>query len=115
MLSPSAVEGLALSVAEGLTKEVEGWIPAVIFLIIEKNEQVRFDAMQALVLSLTTWVIITAMTFTLILALFTPLVGLASILLHIVLAVKAYQGQKIVLPVLGSWAEKALAKVSPKS
>jgi uncharacterized membrane protein len=91
-----------------------GWIAAIIFLVIEKNPQVRFDAAQALVLNIAVWAVMFVLGLTLILAILTPVLGLASLITQIVLAVKAYQGQKVVLPVLGDWAKKGLEMIAPK-
>lgn len=92
-----------------------GWIAAIIFLVIEKNAEVRFNAAQALVLALVSWGLMLVMGLTIILAILTPVVGLATLIAQIVLAVKAYQGQKVVLPVLGEWSEKALKMMAPKN
>lgn len=91
-----------------------GWIAAIIFLVIEKSADVRFNAAQSLIFSLVVWVLMFVMGITLILAILTPVVGLASLIIQIVLTVKTYQGQKVVLPVVGDWANKALAAMAPK-
>ncbi|MCL4390200.1 MAG: DUF4870 domain-containing protein [Patescibacteria group bacterium] len=91
-----------------------GWIAAIIFLIIEKNADVRFNAAQGLVLMVGIWIVMFLMGVTIILAILTPVIWLASIILEIVLAVKAYQGQKVLLPVIGPWAQKLLGKVAAK-
>ncbi len=91
-----------------------GWIAGIIFLIIEKDSEVRFNAAQGLVLMIGIWVLFFILGVTIILAILTPILWLASIILEIVLAVKAYQGQKVVLPVIGPWAQKLLGSVSGK-
>ena len=91
-----------------------GWIAAIIFLIIEKTPAVRFNAAQSLVLSLGSWLLMFVMGVTIVLALLTPIVWLAVLIIDIVLAVKAYQGEKVMLPVLGAWAEMLLTKITMK-
>ncbi len=92
-----------------------GWIAAIVFLVIEKNPDVRFNAAQALVLTLVVWVLMFVMGLTLVLAILTPVLGLASLVLQIVLAVKTYQGATVVLPLVGVWSKKALAALAPKA
>jgi len=97
---------------------VLGWITGLIFILIEKdNKTVRFHAMQSIVLYGAIFVahiiIGTLMTVLAVihLAILIPLLGLiqallwlASIVLWIVLMIKAYQGEKLVLPVVGDIA-----------
>lgn len=92
-----------------------GWIAAIIFLVIEKNADVRFNAAQSLIFNFIVFALTVALPFTLILAILVPFIGLGSLVLQIVLAVKAYQGQKVVLPLVGVWAQKALVALAPKS
>jgi uncharacterized membrane protein len=85
------------------------WIPAIIFLVVEpynKDKVLRFHSFQSLFLGLATMVIYTVLTVTVIGLLLVPFVGLAHMILAIVAAVKAYQGQKFMIPVIGSIAEK---------
>ena len=91
-----------------------GWIAAIIFLIIEKSADVRFNAAQGLVLMVGVWLLMFLLGVTIVLAILVPLVWIAVLVLQIVLAVKAYQGKKMVLPVVGPLAEKLLAMVSAK-
>lgn len=91
-----------------------GWIASVVFLIIEKNAEVRFDAMQSLLLHVGIFVVGFVFGVTIILALLLPIVWLGYLVLQVVLAFKAYQGKKVVLPVLGPWATKLLAKITAK-
>ncbi|MBN1354376.1 MAG: DUF4870 domain-containing protein [Candidatus Omnitrophica bacterium] len=97
-----------------------GFITGIIFYILEKeNKFVRFHAMQSLItfggfllagfaISIISWM------FALIrLYFFLPLFGLVSmimwlgaVVLWIVLMVRAYQGEKFKLPMIGDIAEK---------
>lgn len=84
-------------------------IIAVVFLLIEpfnKNKVVRFHAFQSIFLWLAGVVLQVVMIVTVVLAFFVPLVWLATLIAAIVCAVKAYQGQKFVLPVIGPIAQK---------
>ena len=77
-----------------------GWVTGLIFFLIEKDSKfVKFHAMQSIitfgalvVLSFIPWVNI--------------IVGLLALILWIILMVKAYQGEKFKLPVIGDLAEK---------
>jgi uncharacterized membrane protein len=84
------------------------WVSGVIFLLIEKdNKFVRFHAMQSLITFLGLMVISMV-----------PFIGWAagiiiaplSFILWIVLMVKAFQGEKYKLPIVGDLAEKYTAK-----
>jgi len=80
-----------------------GWVTGLIFITIEKKDKfVRFHAMQSIV----TFGALTILTFTP----FAPLAMLASFILWLVLIIKAYQGEKFKVPVLGDFAEKQLNK-----
>lgn len=81
-----------------------GFIPAIVFLIIEKNPKVKFHAVQGLLL-FAAWFVLN----------FLPVLGILSTLvffvLWLVLATKAYQGETVRLPFLSEWAEKIIKKV----
>ncbi len=96
-------------------------IPSIIFLIVEpysKNRFIRFHAFQCLFLHVA-WIVLWIALFILSLVLaFIPILGhlvsfllwlvlgLGVFVLWIVLLLKAYQGQKFKLPVIGDMAEK---------
>jgi uncharacterized membrane protein len=80
-----------------------GWVAAIIFLIIEKNAQVRFDAAQALLITLIGMVFF-----------WFPFVLPAAFVLQIVLAVFSYQEKKTELPILGDLAKKVLEAIASK-
>jgi len=112
--SAAPVGGLADNVA-GLLAYIT-IIPAIIFLVIEpfnKNRFVRFHAFQNLFIAATWFVVLIALTI----LSFIPMVGLLLIPVHflvwigfliviILCMVRAYQGQKFKLPVIGDMAEK---------
>jgi len=94
---------------------------AIIFLLIEpynKNREVRFHAFQSIALLVA--LIVLRIALGIILGLFMAvsysmammvglvwtLVGLGELILFIFLAFKAYNSQRIVLPIIGPFAEK---------
>lgn len=89
-----------------------GWLTGIIMLLVEKDKFVRFHAMQSILVfgGLTVLQIILGMT--LILAVFVPLIWVLELVLWVVLMWKAYQGQEFVLPVVGEFAKKQVAKMS---
>jgi uncharacterized membrane protein len=91
-------------------------IPAIIFLIVEpfnKNAFVRFHSWQCIFLSVA-WIavdivlaILGRMPFVgLLLLVLWPLVGLGFLILWIVCILKAFNGQRFKVPVIGDLAEK---------
>lgn len=108
--------------ASGLTDNVAGMlayvtiIPAIIFLVIEpynKNRFIRFHSFQCIFAAIAWTILWIALgivgqipvlgwaTF-----LLWPLIGLGGLILWILLLLKAYQGQRFKLPVIGDMAEK---------
>ena len=99
--------GLEENVA-GLLSYVLGWVSGLVFILLEnENRFVRFHAMQSIIvfgsLSIISIVIgsIPFIGWGL-----TPIVGVFGFVLWIVLMIKAYQGNKYMLPVVGELAEK---------
>lgn len=98
----------------GLLSYVLGWITGLIFFLIEeKDEFVRFHAMQSIiffgaitvvliVLGFLQWIPYIGILFTVL----ESLVGLFAFVMWIVLMVKAYQGALFRLPVAGELAER---------
>jgi uncharacterized membrane protein len=92
----------------GLLCYAAGWITGLIFFLIEKeNRFVRFHAMQSLITfgGLAILYFILPMIPVLGWALMAVL-WIVGVILWIVLMVKAYQGEKFKLPVIGDIAEK---------
>lgn len=85
-----------------------GPISGIIFYVIEKeNKFVRFHAMQSIVTFGFLWVVnAVLMVIPVIGWAIMPIVGVVSLILWIVLMVKAYQGDYFKLPVAGDIAEK---------
>lgn len=85
-----------------------GFVTGIIFLVLEtKNQDVRFHAYQSLATFLSIFVIsvvagIIPLVGWLVSALLTPL----SLVLWVILMVKAAQGERFKLPWVGDWAEE---------
>ncbi len=99
----------------GLLSYVLGWITGLIFFLIEeKDEFVRFHATQSLIV----FGAITVLSIVLGLLFMVPYIGpvlgsffwIATVVLWIILMVKAYQGERYKLPIAGNLAEKYSAK-----
>ncbi len=106
--------GLQKNVA-GLLCYLLGWLTGIVFFIIEKDPFVRFHAMQSIItfggltgisiiLSILTplglwrlWALVQVINF---------LLTSVSIVLWVLLMVKAYQGERFKLPVAGDLAER---------
>ena len=116
--SPASSSPMATNLASALCYLL---LPAIIFLLVEpynRNREVRFHAWQAIALAvaLTVFNIAVAIVFSIFIAatsglgiVIAPLLMLVhfgEVLLFIFVAFKAYQNQRINLPVIGPFAEK---------
>lgn len=92
----------------GLLCYLLGFITGIIFFLIEKQDKfVRFHAMQSIIVFGAFFVINWVLAFIPVVNLFiTPLISLISLILWILLMIKAYQGEKFKLPVAGDIAER---------
>jgi len=108
-------QGKDKKTALGLDENVEallcyalGWVTGIIFLLLEpKNKVIKFHAVQSIGVFLAMTILMKALLFVPILGwLLIPFVGLAGFILWIILMVKAYNGEKYKLPVIGDIAEK---------
>lgn len=105
--------GLEPNVA-GLLCYLVGWITGLIFFLIEqKDEFVRFHAMQSILFFGPLHIIIIVLSFfTMIHAIWVvfsvivTLIALFGFVMWIILMIKAYQGERFKLPVVGDMAEK---------
>jgi uncharacterized membrane protein len=84
------------------------WVTGILFLILEKDEFVRFHAMQSIVVFGVLTVVLMFPLINFLLAMPAMLLGF---ILWLVLIYKAYQGEKFKLPWVGSFAEKQLGKM----
>lgn len=84
-----------------------GWVSGLVFFLIEKeNKFVRFHAFQSMVVFGAFTVLAIVLTITVIGIALVPILSILELVLWIVLMVKAYQGDKFKLPVVGDMAEK---------
>ena len=99
-----------------------GWVTGLIIFLLEgKNKFVRFHALQSIFLSIAVAIVFTALSIVtgilaivpglgIVFAFLGPLImsvlGLGIFILWILLMVRAYQGDKLVLPIIGDLAEK---------
>ena len=93
---------------EALLRYVLGWVSGLIFLLLEKKSKfVKFHAMQSLIIFLAITVISVLVGWLPVLGvIFSTLIGLLAFILWILLMVKAYQGEKYKLPIVGDIAER---------
>jgi uncharacterized membrane protein len=87
-----------------------GVIPAVVFLIIEKSEKVRWNAVQAIVLWLAVVVLDMVLGVSVLAAVrLVPLVNLIGmIVIPLILAIKANAKEQTRLPVLGEVTDRLI-------
>tara|TARA_B100001939_G_C16943841_1_gene619391 strand:+ start:428 stop:766 length:339 start_codon:yes stop_codon:yes gene_type:complete len=91
----------------GLLCYLLGWITGLIFLLIEKkNQTVRFHAMQSIVTFGGLQVLGFLLAISLVGAFLVPLLYILGVACWIILMIKAYQGEKFKLPLVGNLAEK---------
>jgi len=85
-------------------------IPAIIFLVMEpynRNPFVKFHAWQCIFLALSCFAVQVVLAIIPVIGwIIMPFFLLAVLAVVIFCIVKAYQGQKLVLPVIGAFAEK---------
>ncbi len=126
LAAPHKVRAVVVPAAAGLTDNVAGAlayvtiIPAIIFLVLEpfnKKRFIRFHSFQCIFYSVAWMVIdivlaiIGRIPFLGWATLFLwPLVTLALLVILLILALKAYQGQMFKLPVIGDIAEQQAGK-----
>ena len=111
----------AISTAEGLTDNVAsalcyalGLITGILFLVLapyNQNRKIRFHAFQSIFLHAAFIVVWIALLFLAaisggLLIFVSPLIWLGFFVLWLVMIIKAYQDQKLVLPIIGPLAEK---------
>lgn len=103
--------GLEKNVASGLCY-VLGWISGLIFFLIEKEDQdVRFHAMQSIVVFGGLTVLNIVLSISLIGLPLIPLIGVVGFVLWIFLMIKGFQGEKYKLPFAGDIAEKWASQI----
>jgi len=99
--------GLPVNTAAALSY-VFGWLSGIIIFLIEKDSYVRFHAMQSII---TFGILSIAMMVPIIGLMLSPLLMILAFVLWIILIIKAYQGEKYKLPVVGDFAQKQAEKI----
>jgi uncharacterized membrane protein len=105
--APPAASGLTDNVAGALAYVTI--IPAIIFLALEpfnKNRFIRFHAFQSIFVYVAAVIVGIVLSFVVFIPFLWSLVRLALFVILLILALKAYQGQKFKLPVIGDMAEQ---------
>lgn len=82
----------------------------VLFILLEKDEFVRFWAFQSIVVFLSLFVLNWLLVFTIFLIFLTPLVFLLGVVLWLTMTYKAWQGQKWTVPFVGKLAAQLMKK-----
>jgi uncharacterized membrane protein len=88
------------------------WVTGIIFYLLEKdNKTVKFHAMQSVLtflpLNIIYWLVMYVFWWSGIGYVVALLIGIVMFILWVVLMVKAYQGEKFKIPVVGDIAENA--------
>ena len=100
--------GLEANVAAALSYGAL-FVTGIIVILIEKdNKFVRFHAMQSIITFGAIFILQMALVFTIFLVFLLPVLNIAALILWIVLMIKAYQGEKFKLPVIGNIAEQKI-------
>lgn len=102
--------GLSKNTAAALSY-VLGPITGVIFLLLEKDEFVRFHAMQSIVVFVGLFAIDWFLGLTIILLPLTALVGLVAFILWLILIYQAYQGKEFEVPFAAKIARDLVKKI----
>lgn len=103
--------GMQANVA-ALLSYLAGFITGIIFYVIEKdNKFVRFHAMQSIIAFGALFVLNMVLAFIPFVGwVLMPIVSIVSLVLWILLMIKAYQGESFKLPIAGDMAEKQVSK-----
>lgn len=102
----SSSGGMKTTTAAALSY-VLGFITGLYFYLTYKDKYVRFHAMQSIITSLAVMVISYVVGFLPGLRnVLSPLISLGSLVLFIILIIKASKGEKFKLPVIGDIAEQ---------
>jgi uncharacterized membrane protein len=89
--------------------------PAIVFLLIEpyrNNRFVRFHCFQSIAFAIVSMIPRMALYLPVAGLFLWPMLELALFVLWVVLLVKAFQGQKLKLPLVGEWAEDMAVKAA---
>lgn len=97
--------GLEENIA-GLLCYVAGFVTGLIFFLIEKDSKfVKFHSMQSIVLCAAAFLSGFVIGIIPVVNMLSPVIGILFLVLWIVCMVKAYQGDKFKIPIIGDLAE----------
>lgn len=82
----------------------------VLFILLEKDELVRFWAFQSIIVYLALFILNWVLVLTIFLIFLTPLVFVLGIVLWLVMTYKAWQGEKWQVPFIGKFAVQLMKK-----
>ncbi len=82
----------------------------VLFILLEKDEFVRFWAFQSIVVNLALFVLNWVLVLTIFLVFLTPLVFVLGVVLWLTMTYKAWQGQRWEVPFIGKFAVQIMKK-----
>lgn len=82
----------------------------VLFILLEKDEFVKFWAFQSIVLYLVLFVLNWVLILTVFLAILTPLVFILGLVLWLITTYKAWQGDEWKVPFIGNLAVKLMKR-----
>jgi len=80
----------------------------ILFLLLEKDEFVKFWAFQSIVVYIALFALNWILVLTIFLIFLTPLVFVLGVILWLMMTYKAWQGEKWVVPVIGRFAMKLM-------
>lgn len=82
----------------------------VLFILLEKDEFVRFWAFQSIIVYLALFILNWVFVLTIFLVFLTPLVFVLGVVLWLVMTYKAWQGDTWKVPFLGNFVDKLMKK-----
>lgn len=82
----------------------------VLFILLEKDELVRFWAFQSIIVYLALFILNWVLVLTIFLIFLTPLIFVLGIVLWLVMTYKAWQGEKWQVPFIGKFAVQLMKK-----
>jgi uncharacterized membrane protein len=103
-VSPST--GLESNVAAALCYSL-GLVTGLLFLVLEKDDKfVRYHAVQSILFNIVAIAMPTVLAISIIGIIFIPIWWIASVVIWIILMIKAYQGERMSLPIIGEIAKR---------
>jgi uncharacterized membrane protein len=87
-----------------------GWLTGLLLFLFEKNQVVKFHALQSTTLFGGIAVLQFILANTFVLSKLFSLLYIGQFILWLILIYKTYHGEKWVLPQIGEWVEKQLGK-----